>query len=299
MTRREEGGINIKKKFYTARYDVIFKNALCTEENKDLLKWFLEKILDIEIENLILKVHEQRKKKYHFKNKTLDVLVATKKEMINIELNSGFYSSLPVRNMAYICSSYANELDRGEDYRKMRNHIQINFTWNLKENYPLKAVYELTDKKHDIKYVNNFKVIEYNMEKLIKMWYNGNQEVLKYKEVIMLGLEGKGLEEISKGDKMMEKFKENVEKLNEDEELEFLLTEEEDYEKLKNTLLGEARDQGLAEGLAEGEALGLEKGEKNKAIEIAKNLLDLNISISDIIKATGLTEEEILALKNN
>ena len=50
----------------------------------------------------------------------------------------------------------------------------------------------------------------------------------------MLGLEGKGLEEISKGDEMMEKFKENVEKLNEDEELEFLLTEEEDYEKLKN-----------------------------------------------------------------
>ena len=135
------------------------------------------------------------------------------------------------------------------------------------------------------------------MEKLIKMWYNGNQEVLKYKEVIMLGLEGKGLEEISKGDEMMEKFKENVEKLNEDEELEFLLTEEEDYEKLKNTLLGEARDQGLAKGLAEGEALGFEKGEKNKAIEIAKNLLDLNININDIVKATGLSKEEVLALK--
>ena len=99
----------------------------------------------------------------------------------------------------------------------------------------------------------------------------------------MLGLEGKGLEEISKGDKMMEKFKENVEKLNEDEELEFLLTEEEDYEKLKNTLLGEAKDQ----------------GKKEEKIDIAKKLFNLNISINDIIKATGLTKEEILALKNN
>ena len=109
----------------------------------------------------------------------------------------------------------------------------------------------------------------------------------------MLGLEGKGLEEIRKGDEMMEKFKENVEKLNEDEELEFLLTEEEDYEKLKNTLLGEARDQGLAEGIAEGRAAG----KKENSIEIAKNLLNLKININDIVKATGLSKEEVLALK--
>ena len=35
------------------------------------------------------------------------------------------------------------------------------------------------------------------------------------------------------------------------------------------------------------------KGEKNKALEIAKNLKQMGISIADIAKATGLSEEDI------
>ena len=36
------------------------------------------------------------------------------------------------------------------------------------------------------------------------------------------------------------------------------------------------------------------EGEHQRSIEIAKNLLDLDIEINKIVKATGLTEEEIL-----
>ncbi|MGL4774742.1 MAG: hypothetical protein ACRC2K_14355 [Clostridium sp.] len=41
--------------------------------------------------------------------------------------------------------------------------------------------------------------------------------------------------------------------------------------------------------ISSAEARGVEKGK----LEIAKNLLDMNISIEQIILATGLTEEEI------
>lgn len=41
---------------------------------------------------------------------------------------------------------------------------------------------------------------------------------------------------------------------------------------------------------------GIEQGEHTKALEIAKNLKLINLPIVDIIKATGLSEEEILQL---
>ncbi len=36
-----------------------------------------------------------------------------------------------------------------------------------------------------------------------------------------------------------------------------------------------------------------EKGERKKAIEIAKNLLEMGMSIDNIMKATGLSQKEI------
>lgn len=98
-----------KRKFFTAKYDLIFKNALCTENNKDLLCWFLEKTLQVKIKRITLKVPELSKKSIFIKNKTLDVLVETEEEIINLEINSGIYASLPRRNMAYLCSKYATD----------------------------------------------------------------------------------------------------------------------------------------------------------------------------------------------
>ena len=41
------------------------------------------------------------------------------------------------------------------------------------------------------------------------------------------------------------------------------------------------------------EQSGLAEGERVKQLEIAKNLIKLGINIDDIIKATGLSKEEI------
>ena len=50
---------------------------------------------------------------------------------------------------------------------------------------------------------------------------------------------------------------------------------------------------GLRTALEEGEVIGIKKGEKNKAIKIAKSLRSQNIPIEVVIKATGLSIEEI------
>ena len=57
---------------------------------------------------------------------------------------------------------------------------------------------------------------------------------------------------------------------------------------VQNDVLDTAKMEGRAEGRAE--------GEQSKAVAIAKNLKSMGFSVADIIKATGLTEDEVTKL---
>ena len=68
------------------------------------------------------------------------------------------------------------------------------------------------------------------------------------------------------------------------------------YRDLKNSLdtaEEKGRSEGHAEGLAEGLVKGRAEGRAEGIMLIAKNLKAIGISVADIIKATGLSEEEI------
>ena len=60
--------------------------------------------------------------------------------------------------------------------------------------------------------------------------------------------------------------------------------------------------EGKSLGLAEGKFLGLAEGEvrgsRQKALETARNLLVIGLSIENIAKATGLTVEEVETLNS-
>ena len=67
------------------------------------------------------------------------------------------------------------------------------------------------------------------------------------------------------------------------------MKEEEDMRIIQNTRMKSAEKKGLEQGIKDGKA--------EEKISIAKNLLDLNMSINDISKATGLSVEQIENLK--
>ena len=56
------------------------------------------------------------------------------------------------------------------------------------------------------------------------------------------------------------------------------------------------REKGRAEGHTEGLAEGMEKGMEKGVVSVARKLKSMGLSSADIIKATGLTEEQINAL---
>ena len=55
--------------------------------------------------------------------------------------------------------------------------------------------------------------------------------------------------------------------------------------------------QGIEQGITQGRSEGIAQGSYQKALETAKNLLGLGLSIENIAQATGLSKQEVEAIK--
>ena len=142
-------------------------------------------------------------------------------------------------------------------------------------------------------YVKNFIIYEINMDYYDKIWYSKNEEEIKKNQyMIMLDLDKKELKNMPK-DKIVDKYITNVTIVNNDPEFQKYMSEEEDKKKIQNSLLSEAKEEGISQGISQGYTSGINDGIK----QTAKNLLSMNMPIEDISKATGLSIEEINKLK--
>ena len=65
---------------------------------------------------------------------------------------------------------------------------------------------------------------------------------------------------------------------------------------LEARLLDERREA-KAEGIAEGEAIGLTKGKAEEKTAIAKRLLSMGLSVQDVAKGTSLSIEQVEKIK--
>ena len=76
----------ITQKYYDARYDTVFKNTLCTEEGKVILKPILEEILEIKIDRITFLNGALVKDNIGVKGKVVDLLLEVDGKIINVEV---------------------------------------------------------------------------------------------------------------------------------------------------------------------------------------------------------------------
>mgnify|MGYP004622529403 FL=1 len=100
----------------------------------------------------------------------------------------------------------------------------------------------------------------------------------------MLDLDLKELDELSKISKYrrVNKYMDEVKRLNEDPEFREFISAEEDNRKIENSIKKELR----------------EEGQEEEKLEIVKNMLSKNMDIKLISEITGLTEDQIKVLNN-
>ena len=286
------------KKFYSCRYDRTFKEVFLNPKNEDLLKALLEDILKVKIEIKKILPTELITGNNIIKSKRVDALILATNKKIEIEINASINEYVYIRNMAYICNVYSTNALVGDSYNQNIDIIQINLTWGL-DYEESKREFRISDKNGNV-YVKNLLIMEINMEYYKKIWYSKDEKKIKENELlVMLDLNEGELKKMPKSDKISEKYVESVTILNNDPFFQEYMSHEEDQRKMQNSLIREAEDSGYDKCIKLGEEKGLKLGEEKGKIDIAKRLLNMHMNKEDIIKATGLTPEEIKKLLEN
>ena len=266
-------------KFYTCKSDRAFKEVFLKNNDSEPLQALLELILEIKIDYLEINKTELLSGNVNVKDKRVDAVVYAGNKKIDIEINSQDKDYVKPRNTAYICNMYQSHTLVGELYDEKTDIVLVNLTWGLGSENDKMTKYMIMSEDGK-QYVKNFIIYEINMDYFDKLWYSKNEEEIKKNMyLIMLNLDKKELEAMPKDkrDKIVDKYITNVTIVNDNPEFQKYMSEEEDKKKIQNSLLSEAKEEGISQ----------------EKVSIAKNMLNKNMSIEDISDITGLSIEEI------
>ena len=284
------------------KMDFVFKNIFGTEKNSKILISFLNATLKPKYLITAVEIKNTDINKDYIEDKfsRLDVKATTSnEEIINIEIQLKNEYNMIKRSLYYWSKLYSEQLNEGEDYSILKRTICINIlnfkylkTRKFHSGYRLKEIYsneELTDVA-EIHFIEIPKLEEGTDEKdMLANWI----EFLKDPESEKVRSLEMTIAEIRQA-------KDELIRMSNDD------TQRELYEMRAKTLkdkisaLNEAErkgiKKGMEKGIKKGKEEGIKEGEKNKAIEIAKSLLDL-LDVETIALKTGLSIDEINELK--
>ncbi len=269
------------------KVDFIFKKIFGSEKHPKILISFLNAVIkpNVPIVQVELKDTDINKDSIEDKFSRLDVKAITSNgEHINVEIQLKNEYNMIKRTLYYWSKIYSEQLNEGEDYSKLSRTVCINIlnfkylpTDKFHSCYRLKETVtheELTDTQ-EIHFIEIPKLPkEADITDLLVAWV----EFLKDPESEEVRTLELSLEEIREA-------KTELVRLSNDDTQRALYEAREKANKDRTSALEQSRREGE------------EKGEKNKAFEIAKNLLDV-LDLETISLKTGLTLEEIENIKN-
>ena len=286
-------------------FDPIFTSIFNNEENICILEDFISIYFDIPINEVIgnLKILSRKLNKNNKleASKEVDLLLTLNGVKINIELSNRCTIGVRERNLVYICGQHSKQLKVGDkNYQNIKDSIQICINnFNCNEIYAIESYY-LMNKRGKI-YSKKLRIDLIDLEKIKKLCYpisNKKYNLLKIfttnkKVELEKYLEGGIMRKESK-----EKLIKNVERYSSDEDVFTLYTELSKSELEKNTMIAEARNEGILLGEKRGQIRGEKRGINKRNIQIAKSMYAENIDINIISRVTNLEINKLYGMFN-
>ncbi len=278
--------ITKEREFLSLSNDLLFKETLTHKDNRDKLKYFLSCFTDFSSEyldkvNLIVQ-YESVLTKTKVKDIAYrgDVIIKFDNYRINLECYSSFNESSFNKSTSYIMRIFSTQRDRGKNSKYLESIVQLNFVDDVKYSFDSNIIssYGLVNLNNieDRKLADKFIIKYYRLDKAREATYNEGDKTLRWLKFIAAKTREER-ENIAKGDEALMELNTWCEEYVNDER-----TKE---------IFGK-----WAEEIAEEK--GYDKGSLEKTLDIAKNLLKLNVSKKDISKATGLSLNEIKKLND-
>ena len=279
----------MERRLLNPKIDFVFKKIFGSEKHPGVLISFLNAVLkpknnitDVEIKNTDID-----KSYIEDKFSRLDVkAVTSKNEIINIEIQLKNEYNMIQRSLYYWSKLYEEQLEEGDRYDKLCRTVCINildFKYlkndRFHNGYRLKEIEtneELTDLE-EIHFIEIPKLKKINSEKDIVDVLEGWVEFLRDPE-------SEVVRKLEMTNKEIREAKDELYRLSMDEKERALYFIREKSIRDEISALANAEEKGMESGI--------KKGERNKAIEIAKSLLDV-LDIETISIKTGLSIKEI------
>ena len=276
--------------FISLSDDLLFKETFSHPSNRKFLIYFLSCFTDFSFEflsNVDIKVKYESiftKTKIDDKSYRGDVIITFSNYIINLECYSRFNEASFNKSSSYVMRIFSTQLDVGNNnYDILESIIQLNFVDNVTKefpnelnfNYGIVNLEDIEDKRLADKFVMKY----FRLDKARRAPYNKSDKTLLWLKFIG-AKSAKEREEIAKGDELLMELNNWIDEYVND--------------KRTQEIFGK-----WAEEIAEdkGHKLGLKQGAKNKALEIAKNLLKRNFDLKEIEEITNLSLKDLKKLQ--
>jgi len=273
---------------YNLKNDVVFKAFFSRKGNEEFLIDFLNALLNIKIKEIKIQ-HEVDLERLDTLEKggRLDLQAKLNDGVIvNIELQVENKHNIEGRTTFYSAKVISMETERGTDYKDINQVVMINildYEMFGFEDYISETAIVL-DKHREYEVLKGIKWIFIELPKFRRKHPDMNDKVNQWLAIID-DYDKEAIAMAEKKNKTIKRAKVELEYLTGDEEVKRLAFLREKWEMDRVSDINYATEQGEL------------KGRKEEQKEIAKKLLEKNISIDIIIETTGLTEEEIEKLK--
>ena len=292
-------------------------------QNENRIKYsakFLSYFIDVEYEdilnNICLAKNELDKNNENDKGERCDYVALLSDTSLNIEVNNNSSLEVLERNMEYAHRLYSKKIKRGEENYQYTQVIQFNLNnFAFKGNDKIVDIYTVTN-DDNIGLSNKLIFVQIYVPNLRKKWYTKGMKSLSEEEKYILALVEMDLDKLNDlgGENIMDEYVKEAEEVSFEEgvgeayDKEWALRDQGYRDGLSQGKAegkaegfsqgkAEGKIEGFSQGKVEGKAEGISEGKNERNIEIAKNMLNEGIDINIIIKCTGLTNEDISALK--
>ncbi len=295
----------------TPKNDVIFRMLFGKKGNENILKDFLEGILEREIKSVeIGKDTILLPDIIGEKTGILDIRASLEDgTKIDIEMQNINSGNIEKRMTYYLSKLYTKDLKKGQDYSELNQVIGIaildfNYFKNIKEHH---TVWKMTEQKYKKEMIEEQEMHFIELPKFLKSEINVKRKLDQW--LLFLDQSKKELVNMAKKENnKVEEASAEYEYLTGEEEIERLAFLRMKYELDHNSGMSYAKKQGeeigmkrgmkvgKEEGMKVGREEGMKEGMRAGILKTAREMKKEGIDISLIMKITGISEEEIKKL---
>ena len=281
----------MKKEYFYIVNDLMFKMNL--SRNLDAIKvlatTYIKDLNDCDLGEIKLG-NPKNLNGIHIKNTEYDLIIKTVDSVLEFEMqNSRVKYNLEDRMLKYYVDLIHPNFKKDETYYHEKCYSLWFVNYNLYKDDEIIHTFKLKDEFGNIlNKSGSITVVE--IEKFKKSGYNTTVW-----DRLFLAKTKDDLEKIKGADVILDKVINTMDELNNDFKARQALLRDRKKRNIRAEIEAE-RQEARQEGRQEGHKVGLEEGRKKQNLEISKNAKKIGLSIEQIIKLNGLTEDEIKSL---